>query len=313
MLKEYLQFNSKKNNNNTSNTNTSSNNNTAISTNVINEKSPMFFAISNGSFALAKELLYYYLSHSKETKFDVNEADDYGYTPLHMASNGDDEMIMALLNCEGINVNLCNRDKNTPFHYFCQKYRYPNCNNLFKKFIEKGTDINALNHRGETPLHKAILNSNVRLIMVNVLLEYGADVNIMTTRGDTPLHYAIHLEREDLVEALIQGGADISLKERGKKTCYEVALEVGNQKVIETMKKYQDLYDWLKNLDLEQYFEKLVRNDFLMGQMHQINEQVLNSLNIQISGHRLKFIKHCGILKLKLERAKEKRALERIQ
>lgn len=48
---------------------------------------------------------------------------------------------------------------------------------------------------GETPLHKAILNRMVRVLLVRLLIEYGADVNLANAKGDTPLHYSVRMNR----------------------------------------------------------------------------------------------------------------------
>jgi ankyrin repeat protein len=51
------------------------------------------------------------------------------------------------------------------------------------------------------PLHKAIFNPAVRVLMVKLLIKHGADVNIATSvRGDTALHYAVQLGRLDLLK-----------------------------------------------------------------------------------------------------------------
>jgi ankyrin repeat protein len=39
--------------------------------------------------------------------------------------------------------------------------------------------LNMQNFQGETPLHRAILNKVVRLLMVDILIAHGADVNIV--------------------------------------------------------------------------------------------------------------------------------------
>lgn len=49
---------------------------------------------------------------------------------------------------------------------------------IFEMFLARGTLINASNRSGETPLHKAVLNPSVRLLMVRLLLDHSPDVNM---------------------------------------------------------------------------------------------------------------------------------------
>lgn len=124
-------------------------------------------------------------------------SDQYGHTPLHYACftpSDFEEDILDMLLCHegkelikfefwyislftGINVTLKNKEGSTPLHYFVAKYRFPNCHEIFKVFIDKGADVNEKNNYGETPLHKAIFNKHVKLIMVQLLINAGADVN----------------------------------------------------------------------------------------------------------------------------------------
>jgi ankyrin repeat protein len=59
------------------------------------------------------------------------------------------------------------------------------------EFIKKGSNVMAQNKNGETPLHKAIFNRKVRLLLVEMLLSKNASPNAKNIDGDTPLHYAV--------------------------------------------------------------------------------------------------------------------------
>eukprot|EP01126_Amoeba_proteus_P042756 TRINITY_DN4659_c0_g2_i12.p1 TRINITY_DN4659_c0_g2~~TRINITY_DN4659_c0_g2_i12.p1 ORF type:complete len:680 (-),score=174.16 TRINITY_DN4659_c0_g2_i12:695-2734(-) len=75
-----------------------------------------------------------------------------------------------------------------------------------------GANPNAVSNQNETPLHKAIFNPKVRVMMVQMLMKAGASANIQGGQiGDTPLHYAVRLRRKDLVEYLL-AGADLTIK-----------------------------------------------------------------------------------------------------
>ncbi|EAL68440.1 ankyrin repeat-containing protein [Dictyostelium discoideum AX4] len=258
------------------------------------DQTPLCAALRNGSHDIVREILFFYQSN----KMDINDQDKSGYTPLHVAaSHCDDQILMLLLNYEGINVNITNEDKNSALHYFCQKFRSPNCQEPFSIFLKKGVNVNAQNKNGETPLHKSIFNNTVRLLMVNMLLDAGAEVNVLNSRGESPLHFAVRLGREDLVSVLVKAGADITIKGNEKKTCYELSLTIGNQRVINFLKNVQDIFNWLKSIDLEQYWLNFVKEEIFMDLLLDIDERTLDSLGITYSGHRLKIIRNCRILR----------------
>ncbi|MBN1552604.1 ankyrin repeat domain-containing protein [bacterium] len=76
--------------------------------------------------------------------------------------------------------------------------------------LESGVDVNAVNHRGETPLFNAFLHPEI----VDCLIEAGADVNVKSAEGTTPLLKAIQSMQQDSrhVWSLIRAGADIRSK-----------------------------------------------------------------------------------------------------
>tara|TARA_Y100001934_G_scaffold279738_1_gene384447 strand:+ start:3002 stop:3331 length:330 start_codon:yes stop_codon:yes gene_type:complete len=59
-----------------------------------------------------------------------------------------------------------------------------------KQHIAAGTDVNAKNHLGWTPLHRAAQFR--RKEMTKLLIAEGADVNAMGEDGGTPLDWATH-------------------------------------------------------------------------------------------------------------------------
>jgi len=264
------------------------------------DQTPLCAALKQNSYDIVKEIIHFY----QVNKMDINEQDKNGYTPLHVAaSNCDDQILVLLLNYDGINVNIVNEDKNSPLHYFCQKFKSPNCQEPFQLFLKKGVNVTAQNKNGETPLHKSIMNSSVRLLMVNLLLEAGGEVNVLNYRGESPLHFAVYLGREDLVSVLVKAGADITIKGGSeKKTCYELALssQPRNNKVINFLKNVQDIYNWLKTIGLEDFWLNFVKEEIFMDLLPDIDEKTLDSLGITSSGHRLKIIKHCRLLKEQL-------------
>ncbi|KYQ90942.1 ankyrin repeat-containing protein [Tieghemostelium lacteum] len=259
------------------------------------DHTPLCAALRNGSYDIVKEILKFYT----DNKIDINQQYKNGYSALHVAamSCSDDQVLMLLLNYEGINVNLLNDDQNSPLHYFCQCFKSPNCQEPFQLFLKKGVNVNSKNRNGESVLHKATINNIVRLLMVDMLLKAGAEVNVINSRGESPLHFAVRLGREDLVTVLVKAGADITIRGNERKTCYELALQGHNIKVTNFLKNVQDVYDWLKSIELEKYWLNFVKEEIFMDLLPDIDEKTLDSLDIKSSGHRLKIIKNCRILK----------------
>ncbi len=80
-------------------------------------------------------------------KVDINVKDKYGYTPLHVAClcNCKNEILELMLSYEGILVDVENEDGNTPMHYFCKCFLSPTCQEISKRMLELGADLNKQN------------------------------------------------------------------------------------------------------------------------------------------------------------------------
>ena len=85
-----------------------------------------------------------------------------------------------------------------------------------KQHIAAGTDVNAKDFFGKTPLHHAVNGS--RKETVNFLLAKGADVNAMKTDGMTPLDMASMNSHNEVADLLRKHGGKTKkeLKAEGK-------------------------------------------------------------------------------------------------
>eukprot|EP01133_Synstelium_polycarpum_P019412 gene19412-23245_t len=260
-------------------------------------QSPLTLALKNNH----EEMVDLLLQGFRETKSDINAKDKNGYTALHTAVSSDDKILMCVLQHENINVDVCNDDMNTPLHYFCQNFRSPNCQEPFALFLSKGVNVNAQNNNGETPLHKAIFNRAVRLMMVDLLLKAGANVNLLNTHLESPLHYSVRLGRDDLVHVLLKAGADVNLVgAREKKTPYDLAVGEGFKEMAARIKKYKDLFEWLQEHGLEQYKDAFVKEEMFKDVLGEINERILDKMGITAAGHRLRILKATSLFKEQL-------------
>jgi len=75
------------------------------------------------------------------------------------------------------------------------------------KLLNKGANINLTDDRGQTVLHKVLLNEDpYDEEVVSVLLENNADPNIADHSFRSPIHYASRVQSS--VELLLKFGAD---------------------------------------------------------------------------------------------------------
>jgi len=87
--------------------------------------------------------------------------------------------------------------------------------NAARALVEAGADPNengGINQQHETALHLAVANSRVE--MARFLIAHGADVNaeayekIVGLRDGTPLHYAACIGNVEMVQLLLESGAN---------------------------------------------------------------------------------------------------------
>jgi hypothetical protein len=86
---------------------------------------------------------------------------------------------------------------------------------IVKRLIEQGADVNAVNLYGRTPLHNYARNEDINIHIVDYLLKHGAKINAIDSEGNTPLHYiAIDSYDLDLYKYFIDHGAKIDINSK---------------------------------------------------------------------------------------------------
>jgi len=102
------------------------------------------------------------------------------------------------------------------------------------ELLAAGADVNAQDIFGYTPLHLA--SRNGALSIVKVLLQNNAHINAASERGDTPLHWAIFFEHTAIVEILIKAGADLDAKDEDDATPLHWAFARKQMEIVAMLK-----------------------------------------------------------------------------
>ncbi len=97
-----------------------------------------------------------------EAGANINEPDNDGQTPMHVAASSEAVDCLLLLLDKGVNTESRNRYGETPLHVSCKfgNIKYT------QVLVGRGGDIRALDGKGHTPLQAAILNNQREVVLL---------------------------------------------------------------------------------------------------------------------------------------------------
>ncbi len=85
---------------------------------------------------------------------------------------------------------------------------------ILKAFFDAGVNPNAQNSEGETLLTFAV--QNVETKTVNLLLD-KADLNLKDKKGNSPIHLALLLNKDEILDKMLEKNADVNVGGHDKK------------------------------------------------------------------------------------------------
>ena len=107
-----------------------------------------------------------------------------------------------------------------------------------KRLIAAGTDVNARDLLGSTPLLDAAWAGYSAI--AGFLLTHGADVNARQREtGSTALEYAVLAGRTDVAKLLLDTGARVDLRYRDNRTILQIAAGRADPQIVELLLKAQ--------------------------------------------------------------------------
>jgi len=116
-----------------------------------------------------------------------------------------------------------------------------------KQHLAAGTDVNAKDDYGRTPLHRAA-HPNLRIgafagkkdvstqkEIIALLIAEGADVNAKNEDGSTPLYLPAGSGHKEIAELLISKGADVNAKNNWGATPLLLAAIKGHKEIVQLL------------------------------------------------------------------------------
>ncbi|KAK5584777.1 hypothetical protein RB653_006394 [Dictyostelium firmibasis] len=201
----------------------------------------------------------------------------------HAISSNNSKILLKVLSYPNIRVDIFDEDDyNTALHHYCRKFKSPeDCQEIINIMIERTNDLNRINGKGKTPLHKAILNDSIRLMLVHSLIENGARLNVFNYFDYTPLHCAIKLGRCDVILKLLKNGADISIQRNNSPSSYQLSIQLDSPNVLKLINNYLNLSSFLDRHRLSNYLLQFLKRDILYSNLNEVNQDILIEMGLQ--------------------------------
>ena len=162
------------------------------------DRSALHYAAEGGHLKLAEYVII--------GGAELNAEDDDGNTPLHLTAAHDDEAFVGTLLRRGASMSAISKKGQNPLHVAVE-----NCHvAVAEALLQEGADPNEL-YQDRSVMGSALWD----LAMTRRQTKHGAEVNLVGGGGFAPPHLAAGFGRGEVVEALVEAGADAETKSSG--------------------------------------------------------------------------------------------------
>lgn len=165
-------------------------------------------------------------------KINPNCVDNRGWTCLHEAANSDSyESLSLILKHPDCRPLAETHEGHTALYVACRN----RCSiNTIKLLLDNVKNIaNYSSTEGVTPLH--ISSGQGRIDVMQMLIDYGAQVDVQDFDGDTPLHEACLGKRHEAVKFLLHAGANPQIQNEQLFTPLHIACSTGSLQSVQNL------------------------------------------------------------------------------
>jgi len=164
--------------------------------------------------------------------------DLFGCTALHyVCAHGNFDLVKYLIK-KGAEVNVQNNQGETPLHLAID-YDTEQSTSIAKYLLDHGALIEVKDKWNWTPLYKAVMSPYNLEIVVYLIAKGASFKEGFDDYGYTVLHWAIARSkgRLEVVQYLVEKGADMLVKTECGKTAIDIAQEEGHNLIKEYLEK----------------------------------------------------------------------------
>ena len=92
-----------------------------------------------------------------------------------------------------------------------------------RSLLLEGANANSKDHAGWRPIHESMREGENALRIIRLLVDHGADINAKSDSGNTALHDAAAYMSHEIIEYLVQSGADPAVKNLDGKSPLDIS------------------------------------------------------------------------------------------
>lgn len=166
----------------------------------------------------------------------INSVDKFGVTPLMAAANnGREDTVELLLDYieEGNSKLLDAGDSNGKTAlYYAVELRRPE---ILEALLEHGANPNLYSNEGVFPLHKSVMQGEIGILQVLLDGDHGGilvNPNVQDLDGRTPLMLALQKGNKEIIDILLESGADIEAVDNAGMTALMYAVASNSKDMV---------------------------------------------------------------------------------
>jgi ankyrin repeat protein len=192
-----------------------------------NEYTALFYAAVSNSKVVVEELV--------KAGSDIHALAHYDTNIMLLASKNEHpsaKKMIEYLILNGVEINSKDRNNNTSL----MSAASTNSKEIVELFIKEG-DVNAVDIVNETALMNASY-SNPRADVIETLINFGSDIDAIDISGRTPLMKAVAFNTKEVIETLIRAGANKEIKSKDNMSAYDYAIQSKRSEDIINLLKF---------------------------------------------------------------------------